>query len=259
MVVYYINSKGEKLDLLQAPYRVVDADWFDSEWETTSDGYERTVNIDVFGKKSEFKQNMEKLYKIIAVDSELGVYGKLYVNDTYLRCNIQTSKKTGWKGFVYSEVELKFHAPVLKWVQEVRKSFFIHGNTDVDGLNFPFNFPFNFTQENRGTEIWKIDHIIPNDFEMVIYGPCENPKIFINGYPYEVLASLQSNEYMVINSVENTVLKYCADGATENLFNERGFEHSVFEKIPSGMLTITWTGEFGFDLILYVMRREPLW
>lgn len=259
MVAYYENSNGKQLNLLKAPFRMVDTDLFDSSWEEVDDGYEKTVDIDVFGKRADFFNNMEELYKTIAVDSERGVYGKLYVNGMYLRCNVRTSKKNGWKGFVYAEVELVFHAPVLEWVQELRKSFFSHRESVSNGLNFPFNFPFNFTPENRGTELWKIDHIIPNDFEMIIYGPCENPKIFINGYPYEVLATLQDNEYMIINSMENTVKKYCADGSVSNLFNERGFEYSVFEKIPSGALTLNWPGEFGFDLILYVIRREPLW
>ena len=49
MVAYYINANGEKLDLMKAPYRVVEADWYDSDWEESSDGYEKTVKIDVFG------------------------------------------------------------------------------------------------------------------------------------------------------------------------------------------------------------------
>lgn len=259
MIVYYENSKGEKLNLLKAPYRTVEADWFDSDWEESSSGYEKKIEIDVFGDRTEFKNNMENLYRIIAVDSEIGVYGKLYVNGSYLRCNILKSKKANWKGYVYSEVELIFQAPELKWIQEIRKSFSPHKDIVTNGLNFPFNFPFNFTAGSRGSETWKIDHIIPNDFLMVIYGPCENPQVLINGYPYEVITELSANEYLIIDSIEGTVTKYKADGSTSSLFNERGFEHSVFEKIPSGNLSLMWSGDFGFEIILLVVRREAVW
>ena len=41
-------------------------------------------------------RNMEQLYSILAVDAEEGTYGKLYVNDTFLRCRIQSSTKDSW-------------------------------------------------------------------------------------------------------------------------------------------------------------------
>ena len=124
MIAYYKNSKGEILDLMKAPFRTVEADWFDSDWTESSDGYEKTVNIDVFGKRAEFAQNMEYLYSIIAVDAEENTYGRLYVNDTFLRCRIQSSTKENWKGYVYSEVELTFIAPELSWVTELSRQFF---------------------------------------------------------------------------------------------------------------------------------------
>ena len=48
---YYKNSKGEVLWLTRAPFRTVEADWFDSTWEETDSGYEKEITIDVFGKR----------------------------------------------------------------------------------------------------------------------------------------------------------------------------------------------------------------
>ena len=48
----------------------------------------------------------------------------------------------------------------------------------------PTDYPFELVEEKRGSGVFEIDHIIPSDFEMVIYGPCSNPKVLINGYPY---------------------------------------------------------------------------
>ena len=50
MIVYYENMNGEKLNLLKAPFRTTKTDWFDADWSESSDGYEKTVTIDVFGK-----------------------------------------------------------------------------------------------------------------------------------------------------------------------------------------------------------------
>ena len=93
---YYKNSKGEVLWLTRAPFRTIDADWFDSTWEETGDGYEKVITLDVFGKREEFTQNMETLYRIISVDAETGNYGRLYVNDTFLRVRfIRPRKRDG--------------------------------------------------------------------------------------------------------------------------------------------------------------------
>lgn len=260
MVVYYENSKGDRLNLMRFPYRTVDADWYDADWEETSDGYEKTVSIDVFGKRDEFISNMENLYNIIAVDSENGVYGKLYVNDTYLRCMASRSKKSGWKGYVYSEVDITFKAPSLEWIHEAKKSFFPQEEAvSTEGLDFPFGFEFDFAENKRGVEQWNVDHITSSDFKMIIFGPCINPRILINGYPYEVTATLEKQEYMVIDSIERTVTKYMSNGTAANLFNERGFDHSVFERIPPGLLTVNWPGDFGFDMVLLLKRREAKW
>ena len=129
----------------------------------------------------------------------------------------------------------------------------------ADGLDFPFDFPFDFANEKRGSEVFEVDHIISSDFEMTIYGPCVNPRVLINGYPYEVLTTLEAGEYLVINSAEQTVVKHLNNGLISNLFDVRGYEYSIFNKIPSGMIRMNWTGDYGIDLVLYLKRREAAW
>lgn len=159
-----------------------------------------------------------------------------------------------------SIVDMTLYAPALEWVQELEHSFYPQTETEsTDGMDFEVDFPFDFNSGTRGIEQWNIDHVMPSDFQMIIYGPCQNPKVLINSYPYEVLASLDSGEYLVIDSADNSVTKYHSNGTTSNLFNVRGYEYSVFERIPSGLLTVNWPGDFGFDIILRIVRREPLW
>lgn len=106
---------------------------------------------------------------------------------------------------------------------------------------------------------WNIEHPTSSEFRMIVYGPCVNPRILINGYPYEVFTTLDARDYMIIDSQSDTVYKYLNNGTVQNLFHNRGLEHSIFEKIPSGLLNFNWSGDFGFDLTLYLERREAAW
>ena len=106
---------------------------------------------------------------------------------------------------------------------------------------------------------FEIDHIIPSDFEMIVYGPCINPKVLINGYPYEILTTLEGNEYLILNTAEQTIMKYLSNGPADNLFNARGYDYSVFEKIPPGLINVNWSGDFGIDLYVFLKRKEAAW
>lgn len=260
ITAYYKNSRGEILNLIKYPYLTAEADWFDSDWDENSEGYQRTVQVDVYGNSEEFVQNMEYLYSVIAVDAEENTYGQLYVNDTFLRCRIQSSKKENWKGYVYSEVELTFIAPELAWTTEVTRQFFPQSEEDgSSGLDYPYDHPFDFADEDLGVATWDIDHVRSSEFQMIMYGPCTNPYVLINNHAYAVYTDLEAGEYLIIDSRSSTVYKYLSNGTVENLFHERGLADSVFEPIPSGLLRINWSGAFGFDLTLFLERREARW
>lgn len=151
-------------------------------------------------------------------------------------------------------------APELSWITVLKKRFFPQKEITADsGLDFACDFPFDFMNEKRGTVEIEVDHIIPSDFEMIIYGPCVNPKVLMNGYPYEVLTTLEKNEYLIINSSEQTIMKYLSNGTIANLFDVRGYDYSVFEKIPSGLISVNWSGDFGIDLYVFLKRKEAAW
>ena len=66
--------------------------------------------------------------------------------------------------------------------------------------------------------------------------------------------SLEVNEYMVINSRNNTVIKYRSNGTTLNIYDLRAKEQSIFKKIPPGKVSLNWWGAFGFTLTLYLQK-----
>ena len=126
-------------------------------------------------------------------------------------------------------------------------------------LNYPFNYPFNYTVSDRGSETWQVEHIKPLPFYLIVYGPVTNPRILINNHPYEVFTTLETNEYMTIDSRTHKVLKHASNGTVINLYNNRRTEQSIFEPLSPGILSFNWQGTFGFDITIYVERNEPRW
>lgn len=100
---------------------------------------------------------------------------------------------------------------------------------------------------------------IPSDFQMVIYGPCTDPAVTINGHIYQVFKTLGEGEYLVIDSRAHTVLIYRPAGIVENAYNARYKVHSIFEKISPGVNSVVRNSQFTMMITLYLERNEPVW
>lgn len=132
-------------------------------------------------------------------------------------------------------------------------------HTEIKSIIFPlFDLPFDF-KRIRGRRIINNDAFTGSDFIMTIYGFVDKPRILIAGHPYEVDALVYEGERLVIDSAAGTVVKIGRLGEETNLYNARGKEYSVFEKIPPGYQTVSWAGTFGIDLTIYDERSEPKW
>lgn len=128
---------------------------------------------------------------------------------------------------------------------------------DKNSPNLDYNYDYSY--ETPGIRTWNLDHYATSEFKLTIYGYCENPRILVNGYPYQIFGTVEENEFLVIDSREKTVTHYLNNGTTENWFDFRNKENSVFEPLPSGNLTLTWDGTYGFDILAYLERSEPRW
>lgn len=259
MILYYENALGQKIDFMKRPYKAVEADIYDSSWEVSSEGYKKSIEIDVFDLKSNFAQNMNTLYDVLAVDSDNGVYGKLWCNGSYIRCNLRNKETSGWKGNVYAYAILEFVAPDLEWITEEKKSFLPGSRTAQDGgFNYPHNYPYNYSAIDADAE-WNVKGTAPCDFAVIIYGTCVDPEIIINDHSYQVFTTLEENEYLIIDTRTQTIIKHLESGADINVFNDRSTQQSIFAKIQPGRNVVSWTHAFGFDITLYKSRREPAW
>lgn len=274
MQVYYKNSnKTKRINFDRNGYEISDIDAFRHEFQHTAENDRITEfkkGIQTFSLKANVTDQKNKSWKVL-YDEMIGTFdldvsekkaGTLHINESYMKCFIYASTpEEVFEDWGFQTTELKIITDDPTWITEKKLTFFstsISGPS-ASGLDFPFDFPFDFAPEENETEYRTVDHYAPSHFKMLVYGPCVNPKITINGYPRQVFTTLESNEYMVIDSRENSVTKYLANGTTQDIYNSRQFTPSIFEKIPGGQLTFNRSGAFGYEVTFYLERSEPKW
>lgn len=272
MIVRYINSAGQEVNLNKMPYRMLVSDLLDYQPEVAKSngkicGFnndiiaEHELNIDVHRRnETSARITMNELTDIFNTDVAAAIPGKLYINDTYKNCYIYARDTDRWGTDIVISCSYKVISDSLSWIQELTKQFLPQTTVNATrGLNYPFDYPFNYAPSKVGLATWEIDHYTSSHFLMRIYGPCVDPKVFINNYPYQVFTTLEAGDYLEIDTRNNTVIKYLANGTTQNCYNSRQFTPSIFEKIPPGSLRFSWPGNFGFDMTVFIERSEPKW
>lgn len=275
MEVYYINHKNQKIDLGRPPYQMQVGNVFNFSHKYEGSNFKlkriykeiTTISTTITISSSDdndFFDALNTFFEVTESDTVSEVQGRLYIGEYYLSCNVISSDKSFWKEmFDGVEISVKLLVPYPYWCHEETKSFLrynemIEKSAD-DFLSYPFSYPYRYSMP-RNSGFIQNDHYAPCDFQIIVYGPCTDPSVRIAGHLYEVITTLYSGEYMVIDSRDNTVTKYKNDGSTENLYNSRRKDIRVFEKIPSGRLSVLWNIEaFGFDITLFQERSEPKW
>lgn len=276
MDIYYLNSKNKKMYLDRAPYQMLAVNTlFDYGWKYSTKGVsnpkvakfsktmvEKTFDIVVSGAtKDEYKSNAEALLEHFDVDTIGLSKGRLYVGNCYLSCYIIKSEKLArYINTKRSTISFTLVAENGSWYEESTYEYarITNGAFNSDGLDYPYDYAYDYANNLVNQKIIN-DNYTSSDFEMTIYGSCENPAVSIGQHTYSVEASLITGEYLKINSITKKVYKVKNNGDVVNLFSSRGRDFYIFEKIPTGILNVAWEGGFGFDIKLLSERSEPKW
>lgn len=275
--IYYLNSAGEKLDLCSWPYMIYGGDILEYDWS-----YESTSNYGKAGGKiKNFTKSVENksLNLTIAGQSEL-LYrkavdtladavefdianlspGKLYVNGSYIECYIKGIKPDEWVcSCDFMDVELILSVEYPFWLKEKECVFRRTGQMSVGNKRYPGKYPCRYPNGQTKGLVYQT-FIKPCDFKLTINGPSVNPSVEIGDNVYGITGRIEEHEYVVIDTRRGFVRKYLNNaGAYENLYNARTRDNSIYEKLPTGTLNITWTGEFDFSLKMFEERSFPKW
>ena len=271
-MVKYVNSIGQEIDLMSDYIRIKEASLSEYEWgyEGKDDTYgmlitrfkrdvaQYPITLIFRGTEQQKKQNLNDFFEKTEIDVLRKSPGKLMYNDYYLNCYI-VSSSTHPGDYFDTEREITVIAPYPFWQMERVFSFGIQQSSAAGTfLDYPHDYNYDYAPEGRNDYV-NNDHYGSCDFIMNIFGPAINPEIMIAGHVYEVITTLESGEYLQINSREGTVVKVSQTGEMTNEYNNRNKTSSVFEKIPPGDSLVSWDGNFGFDITLFVERSEPKW
>lgn len=276
MIIKYKSSNGKSFDLVGKMMRVTEGSFHDYEWkisasklkigervnEFTKEPAIYNLTITLRGEDSERKKMLNELRNAFEHDVATRTPGRITFGDYHIDCYIIKSK-TGISQITprWIQDEVSVYCPYPEWIQDAKKELLPSSGDEraSDYLDYPYDFPYDYTASEVGVENWYIDHYTDSNFDMIIYGPCTNPRIVINSHVYQVNDTLAAGEHIVVDSREKTVVKHLNNGTTQNIFNRRNKKSSIFEKIPAGDNVITWSGEYGVDIIAHIERSEPEW
>lgn len=279
----YVNSRGEILDFSEFPYLFQSGDLVNYSWKYDTsnnritnvrrEAGERPFKVGLIPdwslpyeeKRAALKEAAEHLFNVIEYDVINKTDGRIETDTgSYFPCRILVSDKSGWeKPMSYMFHDLTAVSGKNAWLTEQDFSFYStvseNENSMTEFLDYKFDYNYEYTPQQTGRGSLNISHIATSDFKLTIYGPCSNPRVLIAGHPYEVFTSLSNGEYLIIDSLHNTVVKYLLNGTQESVYDLRGKVNTAFKKIPPGHSQVSWDGTFGFDLTVYLERSEPLW
>lgn len=279
MLKYKSGSTGEEINLSDGHIKahIKTAGFYDYEYEVIEIELASGITVDRFDRKSkqydlilDFRGNSEeradaaeKFLSLTSQDVINKKIGKLYFKEHYLSCYIISSKyENAGRARTVRKIA-GIYAPRPAWITEAKRSFpKIIGGTGVEEefLDYVHDYNYDYTMPYGGDVIWQVDHYAPCEYEMIIYGPCVDPRVVINGHIYQVYATLDENDHLRINSRENSVVQYLANGTQRDLYDYRvKTTGSLFDPITPGNVRVVWSGEFGFDLTLFCERSEPRW
>lgn len=280
MDIRFVNHNGNEVDLMGGAYKIEESSLFSHSWHYDSDdaasGYggkikkfrkgvqNREINIHIEGVGMEsYKQAYDHLMEIFDEDIIDETAGKLYIDDFYMRCFITDGDPVYFvPGLDMCTYKFKLASEYPFWIHEEFRSFppISSGSEEEESyLDYEHDYPYDYTMPYGGDVIWSVDHYAPCEFLMTVFGPAVDPRVVINGHPYQVYTTLDTNEYLQIDSRENKVIKYLANGIKQDIYDLRAKQESVFDPITPGNIRVVWSGEFGFDITLYCERSEPRW
>lgn len=203
-----------------------------------------------------------RLFELTETDIEAKLPGKIYIGEYYTNGYITASAKSSYLiKEKLCKIDLTLTSDDPAWYKEQTYPFVLSSGGAIgvgSGTDYPYDYAYDYSLSMQGRTI-TCDSVSNNAFKLLIYGPVVNPTVIISGHKYTINGTIGKGETVLVNSVTKTITLTTATGHKVNWFDKRGRENYIFEPIPSGQNTISWIGEFGFDLTVIEKRSEPKW
>lgn len=137
---------------------------------------------------------------------------------------------------------------------------------DGEFLDLPYDLPYDLGVPSTRRYV-DVGEWGAAPLRFVVYGPCVNPAVRIDGNWYRVDVTVPDGGYLVVDplATPRSVTLVAADGSTADAFakarrgNGLGSGEYVFQPASPGVHEVEWDRSFGFDLTWYEEEGEPPW
>lgn len=275
MEIKYKSSRNREINLNSSSLKFGGGDIFKYEWKPVTNERQFGTKIKQFNKEAkelemivylsgsdaEKKNTLNTLVETCEYDVMTQNEGMLFFNDYYIGCflvNVAVAQTVAIGGD--TSVSLVFYCANPFWIKESEPLVFGLDDEAADGefLDYPHGYEWDYSRQMSNVSI-NNTNFIDTDFRITINGAVTNPTIYIDGHAYSVECALtRDDEYVVIDSVDKTI--YLNDnGNLINLFDNRNRDSYIFEPIPPGEHSVSWSSSFSWSIVLIEKRSEPKW
>ena len=286
MDIYYINSAGDRLDLLSDKIAIQEPETlFKNTWEYSAatsmifggkvkkfykSAQEKDFTISIVADNQEdFTELCKQIEDVVFYDLQVKSPGRLYVNETYLTCYIFESEYTEYEDLFYmTDKKFTLITEYPNWIVEhvytVNKNVSLINavaglavtgrallNTGVD--------PDNDDSGETTKAFVRNTQKVPCNFRVKMNGPSEWPHLVVGDNTYNFDYEIPEGAYILVDSIKKTCTLHESDGSVTNVFGYRDPDYYIFEKIASGVNEIQWNERNVVEFTIYEERGEPLW
>ena len=137
---------------------------------------------------------------------------------------------------------------------------------DGEFLDLPYDLPYDLGVPSTRRYV-DVGEWGAAPLRFVVYGPCVNPAVRIDGNWYRVDVTVPDGGYLVVDplATPRSVTLVAADGSTTDAFakarrgNGSGSGEYIFQPASPGVHEVEWDRSFGFELTWYEEEGEPPW
>lgn len=271
MILKYTSSNGQVYDLKVGKFRTRTADYHSYSWspQVTQQQYggnvyrfdrdvaTYTTLMSVFGTLEEKRTFLNLLHAAFEHDIITMTPGRITHGMYYIECYITASST--YYDDPWTQNELTIYCPYPFWRRDIEYQLAAAEVDEYEFLDFDYDFQYDFMAALPGYAMITNPGVKAADWRMTIQGYALNPFVVINGITIGVNAVIGNGETLIISSKDKTVIKVNQTGTETNLFNLRTKQNPIFDPLPSGELSVMWSGAFDINLTVYEERSEPLW
>ena len=263
--IIYENHQKERIVFGEAGLFVNENALRDFTWNITS----KNDKISSFSKKITKKslpvvilddvELANRIFEVMEKDVLAEKHGRFYIGDYYLQCYCTGSKHSDYltkKGMM--KLTLDFQTDKPFWVRESEHVYPIVDTMDDGFLDYPYDMPYDYCVQHD-TKTINNSNFTDSEFIIRIFGYVQKPTLYIGGHEYTVDVTVDTGEYLTIDSTNKTIILTKYDGTQVNCFNARNKESYIFKKIAAGNNILTTSSSFLFSITLLEERGEPLW